>query len=70
MRALVYRVSIAERALATAKNKRDYREAVKLLKKSSSYPDGKEMVAAAAKFWRENNPKKTSLLEALDRARL
>ena len=69
-RALVYRVSIAERALATAKNKRDYREAVKLLKKSSSYPDGKEMVAAAAKFWRENNPKKTSLLEALDRARL
>ena len=69
-RALVYRVSVAERALAAAKNKYDYREAVKLLKKASSYPDGKEMVAAAAKFWRENNPRKTSLLEALDRAKL
>lgn len=69
-RALVYRVSVAERALAAAKNKYDYRQAVKFLKKASSYPDGKEMVAAAAKFWRENNPRKTSLLEALDRAKL
>ncbi len=69
-RALVYRVALADRALSSARDKYDYKQAVKLLKKASSYPDGKEMVAAAAKSWRENNPRKSSLLEALDRAKL
>ena len=69
-RALVHRVRLAEKALSAAKTRDDYRNAVMILKKASAYRDGKDMVAAAAKYWRENYPKKYALLEELDRAGL
>lgn len=55
-------------AMARASNRKAYWSVIQILKKLKKYPDGKAAAQAIAEQWKQNYPRRTSMLDELRKA--